>query len=105
MEYSAAKWDSSTPEIIDIIERVQRRAARYIFNDYSNESSVTSMISKLNWIHLYQRRANIRLCLIYKIVNRLVTIPTDIYLIPINRTSRHYNKDMTTTSSHSFQEQ
>ncbi|XP_071123594.1 uncharacterized protein [Mytilus edulis] len=91
VEYSAAIWDPHTQENTDKIERVQRRAARYIFNNYSNESSVTSMISKLNWIPLYQRRVNIRLCLFYKIVNGLVAIPTDTYLIPQNRTSRHYN--------------
>ncbi|XP_071128224.1 uncharacterized protein [Mytilus edulis] len=91
VEHSAAIWDPYTQENIDKIERVQRRAARYIFNDYSNESSVTSMISKLSWIPLYKRRVNIRLCLCYKIVNGLVAIPTDTYLIPLNRTSRHYN--------------
>ncbi|VDI53348.1 Hypothetical predicted protein [Mytilus galloprovincialis] len=79
VEYGAAMWDPYTQENIDKIERVQR-IARYIFNNYSNKSSVTGMISKLNRIPLYQRRVNIRLCLFYKIVNGLVAIPTDTYL-------------------------
>ena len=34
---------------------------------------------------------NIRLCLFYKIVNRLVVVPTENYLVPQLRPSRHYN--------------
>jgi hypothetical protein len=34
VEYSAAIWDPYTQENIDKIERVQRRAARYVYNDY-----------------------------------------------------------------------
>lgn len=44
VEYSAAIWDPYTQENIDKIERVQRRAARYVYNDYRNDSSVTDML-------------------------------------------------------------
>jgi len=72
---------------------MQRRAARYVCNDYNYESSVAEMINKLNWITLKERRLNIRLCLFYKIVYGLVSIPPEQYLTPINRTrpSRHCN--------------
>ena len=80
-----------TGKYIDKIERVQRKATRYVCNDYSNDSSVTYMLNRLNWKPLQERRLNIRLCLIYKIVNRLVVVPTENYLVPQLLPSRHYN--------------
>jgi hypothetical protein len=86
VEYSAAIWDPYTQENIDKIERVQRRAARYVYNDYRNDS-----LNRLNWKPLQERRLNIRLCLFYKIVNRLVVVSTENYLVPQLRPSLHYN--------------
>jgi hypothetical protein len=80
-----------TGKYIDKIERVQRKATRYVCNDYSNDSSVTYMLNRFNWKPLQERRLNIRLCLFYKIVNRLVVVPTENYLVPQLRPSRHYN--------------
>jgi hypothetical protein len=91
VEYSAAIWDPYTQENIDKIERVQRRAARYVYNDYRNDSSVTDMLNWLNWKPLQERRLNIRLCLFYKIVNRLVVVPTENYFVSQLRPSRQYN--------------
>ena len=67
---------------------VQRRAARYVTNRYHNTSSVTNMISTLGWRSLAYRRTDARLCLMYKIVNGLVAIPCENYLIPFTRSSR-----------------
>ena len=91
VEYGAAIWDPFTKDNIDKLERVQRRAARYVYNDYSYNSSVTTMLNQLQWIPLQQRRQNIRLCWLYKIANGLVAIPVDQYLTPLIRPSRHYN--------------
>jgi hypothetical protein len=49
------------------------------------------MLNRLNWKPLQERRLNIRLCLFYKIVNRLVEVPTENYLVPQLRPSQHYN--------------
>jgi hypothetical protein len=81
VEYSAAIWDPFTQENIDKIERVQRRAARYVYNDYRNDFSVTDMLNKLNWKTLQERKLNSRLCLFYMIANRLVVVPTENYLV------------------------
>ena len=40
------------------IEMVQRRAARFIFNDYSYNTSVTSLLNTLNWPTLQNCRIN-----------------------------------------------
>lgn len=91
VEYGVTIWDPFTRDNIDKLERIQRRAARYVYNDYSYNSSVTTMLNKLQWTPLQQRRQNIRLCWIYKIANGLVAIPVDQYLTPLTRPSRHYN--------------
>jgi hypothetical protein len=44
VEYSSAVWDPYTKENIYKIERVQRRAARYVYNNYDYSSSVTTML-------------------------------------------------------------
>lgn len=91
VEYGAAIWDPFTNENIDKLERVQRRAARYVCNNYSYEASVTAMMNQLNWIPLQQRRQNIRLCWMYKITYGLVAVPLENYLALATRQSRHYN--------------
>ena len=45
---------------------VQRRAARYVCNNYNREASVTAMIKHLHWRSLQQRRTDIRLVMFYK---------------------------------------
>ena len=35
---------------------VQRRSARFVYNDFARTSSVTSMLNNLNWPLLQQRR-------------------------------------------------
>ena len=47
--------------------------------------------NRLNWKPLQETRLDIRLCLFYKIVNRLVEVPTENYLVPQLRPSQHYN--------------
>ena len=49
LEYSSTVWDPFYHKDIDRLERVQRRAARFVFNDYKPLSSVTSMVSQLGW--------------------------------------------------------
>lgn len=46
LEYSSTVWD---PYRKCQIEYIQRRAARFILHDYSRESSVTRMLTILNW--------------------------------------------------------
>ena len=43
LEYASAVWDPHTRTQINQIEKVQRRAARYVTNRYHNTSSVTDI--------------------------------------------------------------
>jgi hypothetical protein len=77
MEYGASVWDPHTAREAKTLEAVQRRAARFVKNDYGRFSSVTAMLGDLQWKTLATRRRNARLVLLYKTVNDLVAIPTD----------------------------
>ena len=80
LEYSSTVWDPFYKKDIDRLERVQRRSARFVLNDYKPLSSVTSMASQLGWKPLAERRREHRLYLLYKIINGLVAISADTHL-------------------------
>jgi len=74
LEYSQSVCDPYTTGAVKKVESVQRRAARYTLNRYSRTSSVSSMLSQLNWQPLAERRRHARLVMFYKIHYQLVSI-------------------------------
>ena len=56
MEYAATVWDPHTDINKAKLEGTQRRAARFVTNDYNYTSSVTAMMRALEWECLPQRR-------------------------------------------------
>lgn len=82
MEYSSAVWDPVSQKHIQLLELVQRRAARYVFNNYTDRTPgcVTQMVKDLHWETLEERRRSGRLCMLYRITNNLVDIEPSIYL-------------------------
>ena len=80
LEYCASVWDPHTQRAIQKIEMVQRRAARYVLRRYHNTSSVSDMLEQLQWSTLAQRRCCLRLTMLYKINNSIVTIDPTPYL-------------------------
>ena len=66
LEYSSAVWDPHTATDILSIEKIQRRAARWVTSDYGWTSSVTTMINALQWPTLSNRRKSARLSTFYK---------------------------------------
>ena len=91
LEYAAATWDPHLVGHINKLERIQRRAARFVCNDYSYYSSVSSMLSTLGWTDLATRRKDLRLALFYKVVQGLVAMPTDDFLIKADSRTRAAN--------------
>ena len=67
LEYASSVWDPHTRKEIEQIEKVQRRAARFVTNNYKRTDSVSDMIKKLRWQTLEQRRKKARLSMLYKI--------------------------------------
>jgi hypothetical protein len=74
IEYASSVWDPYTRNNIHQLEAIQRRAARFVYNNFYDRV-VTSMISRLQWESLEQRRAKARATFMYKIVNNLVDCP------------------------------
>ena len=89
LEYSCSVWDPYHEKDIAKLEKVQRNAARFVKNDYTRQSSVTSIMQDLNWKPLHLRRRESRLVLFYKIVNNLVAIPPENHLIKNQRNLRN----------------
>jgi hypothetical protein len=81
--YCSSIWVPHTKQHIDKIERVQRRAARYVTKRYHNTSSVTSMLNHLNWNTLENRRNINRVSMLYKITHNLVAIDPNLYLVDL----------------------
>lgn len=72
LEYACTVWDPYTQINIDKLERVQRRAARFVCNRYHRTASVSAMITQLGWTTLQQRRKDARLAMMYKLRHDLV---------------------------------
>ena len=89
MEYAVAAWDPYTQRNINALEKVQRRAARFAFRDYSRDSSVNQMLTELQWPLLADRRENHRLSFMFKATRGLISIALNNYITIAGRTTRH----------------
>ena len=80
LEYGSVVWDPYLKKDIDALERVQRRAARFVTGDYHSRSTGTlqRLLNKLKLPELQDRRKQLRLILFFKVVEGLVpAIPAD----------------------------
>ena len=88
VEYSSSVWEPYTKRLINKLESVQRRAARFCLNDFRSKSPgcVTNMEWKLEWESLTDRRQTRRLVIFHKAVHGHLSIPlgnlTHILLCP-----------------------
>ncbi|XP_062575423.1 uncharacterized protein LOC134237333 [Saccostrea cucullata] len=89
-EYASPVWDPYQTNLTKDLEQVQRRAARFVFNQYTDTfpGCVTSLLEQLEWGSLQHRRTTHRLVLCYKIRNRLVDNNPDKYYTPGDRRTR-----------------
>lgn len=88
LEYASAAWNPGTKKNQDALQKVQRRAARFVQGDYKSRSSVTEMLEVLNWNSIEDRRQTQRLTTFYKILNNLIDIDQDCYVRPKELRSR-----------------
>ena len=65
VEYASTVWDPHTNILINNIEMVQRRTARYTLGRYRYTDSVDAMLKELKWPSLHQRRQQSRLTMFY----------------------------------------
>jgi len=94
LEYAAVVTDPHQTKYIEKLEKVQRRAARFVMNDFHRRSSVSKMIQELEWESLANRRLNARLCQFYQIHSGEAPVTcTKLHTRDNNHESRHYSSD------------
>jgi len=77
LEFATAAWDPFRAKDIECLDKIQRRAARFACRDYRRTTSVSSLIVKLGWQSLVDRRKISRLVQFYKVVNKSSPIESD----------------------------
>ena len=90
-EYASTVWSPHQKDLIQDLEMIQRRAARYVMKRYGRTESVTDMLEELGWETLEQRRAKARVVMAYRIVNGLVCV-SDRQMIPTTGKTRGHSK-------------
>ena len=93
LEYCGSVWDPHTKLDKYTLERIQRKAARFVTGNYKREASVTEMLHKLEWKTLEERRAESRLVFLYKAVNNLIAFQNDKLPKPSSRSTRRSSPD------------
>ena len=92
LEYACVAWSPYHQCNIHAIEMVQRHAARYALNNCNRYASVSEMIGELGWPTLESRHNILRTVMMYKIMNKLVDVPTDAILFPSTLQLRGHTK-------------
>ena len=98
LSYAQTVWDPYQSTLINKIEKVQRRGARFVNNTRHSKSkkekndSPTEMMKKLKWTPMAVGRKEARLSMMYKIIHEDIAIPTQYLPPPKTRSSRqHHN--------------
>ena len=91
LEYASTVWDPHTQANINKVESIQRRAARFVTNNYHPRASVTTLLQDLNCPTLQHRRQLAKLIMMYRITYHLIEIPSITYLIPSRSGTRGHN--------------
>ena len=107
-EYASAVWDPHHQVDIQNIEKIQKRAARFVTGNYKLESGNTEFnLNQLNWPSLEERRLQTKLGIFQKARLKQIDIPTD-HLIFKSRPTRQggdgqtYQKYFSDIDSHRF---
>ena len=74
LEYACTVWDPHSETECYKIEKIQRRAARWVLSRHRNTSSVGDMLDILNWPTLEDRRKGARLKMLYKTLDKSVAM-------------------------------
>ena len=98
LEYAATIWSPHLQYQIHQLEKVQHSAARFVTNDFSYCSSVTSILTNLKWPLLEQRRNFLKPIMFHKILYGLVD--ASITLTPLSTTTRGHNHRFVTPFAH-----
>ena len=88
LEYCSTVWDPHSQNLINKLEAVQNRAARFVSGIYGRNSSITSIKGNLGWDDLAMRRKVARLTIFHQAIGGYLAIPARTFLRPVQRTTR-----------------
>jgi len=91
LEYALDFWDPYHVEDITELEKVQRRAAHWVLNDYGRYSFVTSMLEQLSWPSLQLCCKSSRLQSLHKALYHQISLAIPPYFLPMSRSTRQYH--------------
>ena len=78
LEYGCCVWDPHNKNQIEQLEKTQKRAARFITQNYELKSGNTRKnMENLGWVTLQERRARSKLNTLFKAKHGLIDIPTE----------------------------
>lgn len=98
LEYADVIWDPSTASNIYSLEKIQRKAVRFIYNKYSSTDSPTYLCTLADLPTLQTRRKINRMKFLYDIIHKNVKIILDDYsTFSCPRPSRNRNSMSLTT--------
>ena len=96
LEYASCSWDPLPKTLSDKVEAAQRRAARAVFNvPRTSRISTTTLLNKLDWVPLAERREHRRICLFRAMHFKEVNTELHDYIKP--------SKTKTSSRKHSVQ--
>jgi len=91
LEYASVAWDPYHNKKIEHLEKVQRKAARWVVNNFSCHSSVTAVLQHLQWPTLQLRRKISKLQTLFRIIHQEYPQSIPSYFTPMKRSTRLYH--------------
>ena len=91
LQYACSTWEPHYQKDKAALERVQRKAARFVTGNYDRTASMTAMLQDLKWDTLEAMRRHARLSTMFKMCHGFLD---GNYLIP--------NRERRTRGSHDF---
>ena len=92
LEYGSSVWDPQSILLQDELDKVQKRAARFVTGNYTFETGrMTGILEQLNWKSLKKRRKDSRLIMLYKGLKGAASISKNDLDLPIRRTRNHHS--------------
>ena len=91
LEYGSSAWNPQSILIQDELERVQKRAARFVAGNYTYETvSMTGILEQFKWESLKKGRKYNRLIMLYKGLKGAASYPRMTLFSPNRRTRNHH---------------
>ena len=92
LEYGSSVWDPSNILLQEELEKVQKKATRFVTCNYIYETwSMTGIPEQLKWESLNKRRRDSRIIMLYKGLKGAASTPTNDLVHPIRHFRKHHS--------------